>query len=84
MMGGSSIGDFTRGGQVTLHFIRMIGQVVSKFGKFILGIYIVYIMIKKKQSSVTNLLLLAILLSIMIVIHQKMSLVMSEFTIIQV
>ena len=39
----------------------------------ILGIYIVYIMIKKNKASVTNLLLLAILLSIMITIHQKIN-----------
>ncbi len=28
----SSVGDFTRGGQVTIHFLRMIGQVIQKFG----------------------------------------------------
>ncbi len=28
----SSVGDFTRGGQITIHFVRMIGQVIQKFG----------------------------------------------------
>lgn len=28
----SAVGDFTRGGQVTIHFLRMIGQVFQKFG----------------------------------------------------
>ncbi len=28
----SSIGDLTRGGQLLLHFLRMFGQVVRKFG----------------------------------------------------
>ena len=28
----SGVGDFTRGGQVTIHFLRMIGQVIQKFG----------------------------------------------------
>jgi type IV conjugative transfer system coupling protein TraD len=28
----SAVGDFTRGGQVTIHFLRMITQVVQKFG----------------------------------------------------
>lgn len=32
----SGLGDFTRGGQTTLHFLRMIGQVITKFGKFII------------------------------------------------
>lgn len=32
----SSLGDLTRGGQTLLHFIRMIGQVVEKFGTFLL------------------------------------------------
>ena len=38
----STIGDFTRGGQTTLHFLRMIGQVLSKFGSFILFCLLVF------------------------------------------
>lgn len=35
----TTIGDFTRGGQVTIHFLRMIGQVLSKFGQACLFLY---------------------------------------------
>ena len=35
----SRIGDFTRGGQVVIHFLRMIGQVLQKFGKAALLLY---------------------------------------------
>jgi type IV conjugative transfer system coupling protein TraD len=36
----SSVGDFTRGGQVLLHFLRMIGQVLRKFGGALLVLYV--------------------------------------------
>ena len=36
----SSVGDFTRGGQVLLHFLRMIGQVLRKFGGALLILYV--------------------------------------------
>jgi len=32
----SSLSDFTRGGQTTLHFIRMVSQVIKKFGAFLI------------------------------------------------
>jgi len=35
----SPIGDFTRGGQVTIHFLRMIGQVFQKFGLATMMLY---------------------------------------------
>jgi type IV conjugative transfer system coupling protein TraD len=35
----SAIGDFTRGGQTTLMFFRMIAEVVGKFGRIILVLY---------------------------------------------
>ena len=35
----SKVGDFTRGGQVTIHFLRMIGQVLKKFGLAALMLY---------------------------------------------
>jgi hypothetical protein len=35
----SSVGDFTRGGQVLIHFLRMIGQVLRKFGAALLVLY---------------------------------------------
>lgn len=35
----SAVGDFTRGGQVTIHFLRMIMQVVQKFGLAALMLY---------------------------------------------
>lgn len=36
----SAIGDFTRGGQLAIHFLRMIGQVVTKFGRAIIILYL--------------------------------------------
>lgn len=36
----SLVGDFTRGGQTTIHFVRMIWQVVKKFFKICLLLYI--------------------------------------------
>ena len=35
----SRLGDFTRGGQVTLHFLRMTGQVVKKFAGALIILY---------------------------------------------
>lgn len=35
----SAVGDFTRGGQVVIHFVRMIGQVVHQFGLAALMLY---------------------------------------------
>lgn len=35
----SSLGDVTRGGQTTLHFFRMLGQVLKKFGAVLLFVY---------------------------------------------
>lgn len=35
----STVGDFTRGGQVTIHFLRMIGQVIQKFGLAAIMLY---------------------------------------------
>lgn len=37
----SRIGDFTRGGQVIIHFMRMIGQVIHKFFSAIVVLYVV-------------------------------------------
>lgn len=37
----SRIGDFTRGGQVTIHFLRMIGQVIRQFFAAIALLYVV-------------------------------------------
>lgn len=37
----SKIGDFTRGGQVVIHFLRMIGQVFQKFFGAIFLLYVV-------------------------------------------
>jgi hypothetical protein len=37
----SRIGDFTRGGQVVIHFMRMIGQVIHKFFSAIVVLYVV-------------------------------------------
>ena len=37
----SRIGDFTRGGQVVIHFLRMIGQVIHKFFSAIVVLYVV-------------------------------------------
>lgn len=36
----SVVGDFTRGGQTTIHFMRMIGQVFKKFFKICLFFYL--------------------------------------------
>lgn len=36
----SRIGDFTRGGQVIIHFMRMIGQVIHKFFSAIVVLYV--------------------------------------------
>lgn len=37
----SSLGDVTRGGQVTLHFFRMIVQVLTRFARFLLLLFAV-------------------------------------------
>ena len=37
----SKVGDFTRGGQVVIHFLRMIGQVFQKFFGAIFMLYVV-------------------------------------------
>ena len=39
----SSISDFTRGGQTTLHYLRMIGQVFGEFGGFILLCFFLFV-----------------------------------------
>jgi len=39
----SSISDFTRGGQTTLHYLRMIGQVFGEFGGFILLCFLLFV-----------------------------------------
>jgi len=40
LFGDSGVSDFTRGGQTTLHFFRMIGQVIGKFFKYFILICI--------------------------------------------
>lgn len=35
----SPVGDLTRGGQITIHFLRMIGQVLQKFGLAAVTLY---------------------------------------------
>lgn len=37
----SAVGDFTRGGQLATHFLRMIGQVIDTFGRAMLLLYFV-------------------------------------------
>lgn len=37
----SRMGDFTRSGQVIIHFMRMIGQVIHKFFSAIVVLYLV-------------------------------------------
>ncbi len=39
----SHLSDFTRGGQTTLHFLRMIGQVLLKFGGFVIVCYVGFV-----------------------------------------
>jgi len=41
----STLGDFTRGGQTTLHFLRMIAQVITKFGAFVLFCLLVFFVV---------------------------------------
>ncbi len=36
----SGVGTFTRGGQTTLHFIRMIAQVIGKFGLLVVVVFV--------------------------------------------
>jgi type IV conjugative transfer system coupling protein TraD len=39
----SHLSDFTRGGQTTLHFLRMIAQVFQKFGVFVIVCYVGFV-----------------------------------------
>jgi len=47
----SSISDFTRGGQTTLHFLRMVGQVLRKFALFLLACIVVYILVHSFSNT---------------------------------